>query len=63
MRRSSATLRLNVGENITTVKRHGVDGCKSTTVDESYIEESLSIKAPIAKKAIVVGKAVGPFTC
>lgn len=45
-RRSSATMLANSGSNISNIKRHG--GWKSTTVAESYIEESIQNKTKIA---------------
>ncbi|KAJ8918223.1 hypothetical protein NQ315_014093, partial [Exocentrus adspersus] len=61
IRRSSATLLANAGDDITTVKRHR--GWKSTTVAQNYIEESLSSKMAIAVKIQVppnVGEVVDP---
>lgn len=48
LRRSSATLLVNAGADLTTLKRHG--GWKSSTVAEGYIEDSVSNKIDIAKK-------------
>ena len=45
-RRSSATLLVDAGGDITTLKRHG--GWKSTTVAEGYIEESIQNKMQIS---------------
>lgn len=45
-RRSSATILVDAGGDITTLKRHG--GWKSTTVAESYIDESLTNKMEVA---------------
>lgn len=45
-RRSSATMLANSGSNITNIKRHG--GWKSSTVAESYIEDSIENKKKIA---------------
>lgn len=47
-RRSSATILVDSGEDITTLKRHG--GWRSTAVAEGYIEESLTNKNNVAKK-------------
>lgn len=49
-RRSSATLLVDAGADITTLKRHG--GWKSTTVAESYIEDSIQNKVNIAHKIL-----------
>lgn len=49
-RRSSATLLANAGGNMTSLKRHG--GWKSSTVAESYIEDSLSNKIDISNKIL-----------
>lgn len=48
MRRTSTTLLANKGADITTIKRHG--GWRSSTIAESYIEDSVSNKLNIAKK-------------
>jgi len=45
-RRTSATLLVDKGGDITTLKRHG--GWKSSTVAESYIEESVAAKVSVA---------------
>ena len=45
-RRSSATILVDAGGDITTHKRHG--GWKSTSVAESYIDESLTNKMEVA---------------
>ena len=50
MRRSSTTLLADAGADITTIKRHG--GWKSTTVAESYIENSVANKTKIANQII-----------
>lgn len=47
-RRSSATLLVDAGGDITALKRHG--GWKSTTVAESYIDESMNNKLNTADK-------------
>ena len=47
-RRSSATIWVGSGEDITTLKRHG--GWRSTAVAEGYIEKSLTNKNNVAKK-------------
>lgn len=49
-RRSSATILVDAGGDITTLKRHG--GWKSTTVAESYIDESLTNKMEVANKIL-----------
>lgn len=49
-RRSSATLLVDAGGDITTLKRHG--GWRSTTVAEGYIDESVSNKMQIANKIL-----------
>ncbi|KAJ8980202.1 hypothetical protein NQ317_002214 [Molorchus minor] len=46
LRRSSATLLADAGVDITTIKRHA--GWKSTTVAESYVENSIENKTKIA---------------
>lgn len=45
-RRSSATILVDAGGDITTLKRHG--GWKSTAIAESYIDDSISGKMKIA---------------
>lgn len=45
-RRSSATILVDAGGDITTLKRHG--GWKSTTVAENYIDESMTNKMEVA---------------
>ena len=45
-RRSSATMLVDAGGDITSLKRHG--GWKSTTVAEGYIDESLQNKLKIS---------------
>ena len=47
-RRSSATILVDAGGDITTLKRHG--GWKSNTVAEAYIEESLTNKKAIGHR-------------
>ncbi|KAJ3654686.1 hypothetical protein Zmor_013859 [Zophobas morio] len=47
-RRSSATLLVNAGGDITSLKRHG--GWESTKVAESYIQESFGERVKIAQK-------------
>ncbi|XP_064215658.1 uncharacterized protein LOC135265239 [Tribolium castaneum] len=47
-RRSSATLLANAGGDLISIKRHG--GWRSSTVAESYIEDSLNNKIEIANK-------------
>lgn len=47
-RRSSATLLVDAGGDITALKRHG--GWKSTTVAESYIDDSMKNKMDTAQK-------------
>jgi len=54
MRRSSATLLVDAGGDITTLKRYG--GWKSSTEAESYIEDSLCNKMAIAEKIQVLPK-------
>lgn len=49
-RRSSATMLAESGSNITNIKRHG--GWKSTSVAESYIEDSLQNKKRIAQNIL-----------
>ena len=49
-RRSSATLLADSGANITTIKRHG--GWRSTTVAETYVEDSIQNKISIANKML-----------
>lgn len=49
-RRSSATILVDSGENITSLKRHG--GWKSTAVAEGYIGESLKNKNDVANKIL-----------
>lgn len=49
-RRTSATLLADSGSDITTLKRHG--GWRSSTVAESYIEDSLQNKIKIAKNIV-----------
>jgi integrase len=49
-RRSSATILVNAGADITALKRHG--GWKSTTVAEGYIDTSMNNKMDSANKII-----------
>lgn len=49
-RRTSATMLVDAGADITTLKRHG--GWKSTTVAEGYIENSLNSRLTIANKLL-----------
>lgn len=49
-RRSSATMLVDAGADITTLKRHG--GWKSTEVAESYIDNSLNSRINIANKIL-----------
>lgn len=49
-RRTSATMLVDAGADITTLKRHG--GWKSTEVAESYIENSINSKIAIANKIL-----------
>lgn len=55
-RRSSATILVDAGGDITTLKRHG--GWKSTTVAESYIDESIANKMQVARTIL---QAVNPI--
>lgn len=55
-RRTSATLLVDSGGDITSLKRHG--GWKSTKVAEGYIENSIQSKLEIANKILGGGKAV-----
>lgn len=48
MRRSSASMLVEGGADLLTLKRHG--GWKSATVAESYVEDSLSRKIDVSKK-------------
>lgn len=48
LRRTSATLLVNSGGDITMLKRHG--GWKSSTVAEGYIEDSMATKTSICEK-------------
>lgn len=48
MRRSSATLLVNAGGDLITLKRHGA--WKSSSVAEGYVQDSVSSKLAIAKK-------------
>ncbi|XP_031332906.1 uncharacterized protein LOC116163191 [Photinus pyralis] len=50
MRRTSATLLVDAGADITCLKRHG--GWKSNCVAEGYIEDSISNKNEIAQKIL-----------
>lgn len=49
-RRTSATLLVDAGADITTLKRHG--GWKSSTVAEGYIEDSMHNKIQISNKIL-----------
>lgn len=49
-RRSSATMLVDAGADITTLKRHG--GWKSTEVAESYIDNSVNSRISIANKIL-----------
>ncbi|KAK5645176.1 hypothetical protein RI129_006476 [Pyrocoelia pectoralis] len=49
-RRSSATILVDAGGDITTLKRHG--GWKSTTVAESYIDDSIQNKINVSEKIL-----------
>lgn len=50
LRRTSATLLVDSGGDITALKRHG--GWRSNTVAEGYIEESIKNKEEIARKIL-----------
>lgn len=50
LRRTSATLLVNSGGDITMLKRHG--GWKSSTVAEGYIEDSMASKTSICEKIL-----------
>lgn len=50
LRRTSATMLVDAGADITCLKRHG--GWKSSSVAEGYIEESFTNKKDIAKKIL-----------
>jgi hypothetical protein len=50
LRRSSATILVDSGANITALKRHG--GWRSTTVAEGYIDHSLQNKVQTADKIL-----------
>ncbi|MGH9701228.1 MAG: site-specific integrase [Candidatus Acidiferrales bacterium] len=50
LRRTSATMLVDNGGDITTLKRHG--GWKSDTVAEGYIEDSVESKSKIAKRIL-----------
>jgi hypothetical protein len=61
LRRSSATLLVNGGGDITALKRHG--GWRSNTVAEGYIEESICEKLNTAKKILgTLPEAPNAFT-
>ncbi|CAH1375728.1 unnamed protein product, partial [Tenebrio molitor] len=53
-RRSSATILVDAGGDILSLKRHG--GWKSTTVAESYVEESIANKISISNKILGIGE-------
>lgn len=50
LRRTSATLLVNAGGDLTALKRHG--GWRSSTVAEGYVDESLSNKLETSKKIL-----------
>lgn len=50
LRRTSATLLVNTGANLTTLKRHG--GWQSSSVAESYIDESVTNKLEVSRKIL-----------
>mgnify|MGYP005983973135 FL=1 len=50
LRRTSATLLVDAGGDVTTLKRHG--GWKSSSVAEGYIDESMHSKEVIANKIL-----------
>jgi hypothetical protein len=52
--RSSATILVDAGGDILSLKRHG--GWKSTTVAESYVEESIANKISISNKILGIGE-------
>lgn len=49
-RRTSATLLVNSGADLLTLKRHG--GWKSSTVAEGYVDDSLANKSSISKRIL-----------
>lgn len=49
-RRSSATMLVDAGANLTCLKRHG--GWKSSSVAESYIDDSITNKVDVANKIL-----------
>lgn len=49
-RRTSATILVDAGGDITTLKRHG--GWKSTTVAESYIDDSIQNKMSVSNRIL-----------
>lgn len=56
-RRTSATLLVNAGADILTLKKHG--GWKSSTVAEGYIDDSIQNKVNISKK--IASEIFHPF--
>ena len=54
-RRSSATLLVDAGASMTTLKRHG--GWKSATIAEGYLEDSIAKKKKIAKQILTAPTA------
>lgn len=50
LRRTSTTLLVDGGGDITSLKRHG--GCLSSSVAEGYIEDSFSHKEEVARKIL-----------
>lgn len=60
LRRTSATLLIDNGGDITSLKRHG--GWKSTNVAEGYIEESISNKTQTAIKILTPDNYSMPST-
>ena len=52
LRRSSATLLVEAGGDLLTLKKHG--GWKSSTVAENYIENSLNKKIEVANKILTI---------
>lgn len=57
MRRTSATLLIDVGANIESLKRHG--GWKSSCVAEGYIEDSLRNKNENASRILNIEEIPG----
>ena len=56
MRRSSATMLVDSGGDLTELKRHG--GWKSSQVAEGYIENSIENKLTVSQKICNMSKAV-----